>query len=146
MVALWISLTAKGGIQMMSLVKRPEQRPGAPGPALWATIAGVTVFLLLVLVDQITLHFGLTRIERFGDDLLGGVVVGIISYLAERRRKQYFDNRLQVIALMNHHVRNALQAIKFAHHTEHHVRVIDDAVARIEWALREVLAGDGSQV
>lgn len=132
--------------QMMSMVRKSNQRPGTLGPALRAAIAGVIIFLLLVLVDQATLHFGLTRIQRFGDDLLGGLVVGLISFLAERRRKQYFDNRLQVIALMNHHVRNALQAIKFAQHTEHHVRVIDDAVARIEWALREVLAGEGSKV
>lgn len=127
----------------MSMVRRSDQRSGALGPALRATIAGVIVFLLLVLVDQITVHFGLTRMQRFGDDFLGGVLVGLISFLAERRRQQYIDNRLQVIALMNHHVRNALQAIKFAQHTEHHVNVIDEAVARIEWALREVLTGEG---
>ena len=103
--------------------------------------AGVVIFLLLVLVDQFTLHFGLTSMQRFGDDLLGGAIVGLISFLAERRRRQYIADKLEVILLMNHHVRNALQAIKFAQHTEHQVSVLDDAVARIEWALREVLSG-----
>ena len=104
-------------------------------------IAGAVVFALLVLVDQASLRFGLTRLQRFGDDLLAGIIVALISFLVERRRNAYLANRLEVIRLMNHHVRNALQAIKFARQTEHHVRLIDESVARIEWALREVLVG-----
>jgi len=106
-----------------------------------AFIAGMIIFALLLLVDQFSIRFGLTRLQRFGDDLLGGIVVGLIAFIVERRRSQYLAERLAVIYLMNHHVRNALQAIKFAQHSDHHVRVIDDAVARIEWALREVLSG-----
>lgn len=121
------------------------QRPRLLGPALRGVIAGVVVFLLLVLVDQLTVRFGLTSMQRFADDLLAGVIVGLISFLVERRRDRYLARRLQMISLMNHHVRNALQAIKFAQHTEDHVRVIDDSVARIEWALREVLSGKVSQ-
>ena len=112
---------------------------------LRAVIAGVLIFLFLILVDQLTLRFGLTRMQRFADDLLAGLVIGSITFLLERRREQYLAERLQMIALMNHHVRNALQAIKFAQHTENDVRVIDDSVARIEWALREVLSGKASR-
>jgi len=130
---------------MMFMTTRPGQRPKLLAPALRAIIAGMVVFLLLVLVDQLTIRFGLTSMQRFADDLLAGVIVGLISFVVERRRDQYLSQRLQMISLMNHHVRNALQAIKFAQHTEHHVRVIDDAVARIEWALREVLSGKVSQ-
>jgi hypothetical protein len=110
--------------------------------AVRAFIEGVVVFLLLVLVDQISLHLGLTAAQRFADDLLGGAIVGIIIFLDERRRARYLATRLQVIALMNHHVRNALQAIKFAHQTDQQVRLIDESVARIEWALREILPTD----
>jgi len=130
---------------MMFMTTRLGQRRTLLAPALRAVFAGIVVFLLLVLVDQLTVRFGLTSMQRFADDLLAGVIVGLLSFGVERRRDQYLAHRLQVISLMNHHVRNALQAIKFAHHTEHHVRVIDDAVARIEWALREVLSGTVSQ-
>lgn len=123
---------------------RSGHKPRVLGPALRAVIAGVLIFVFLILVDQLTLRFGLTRMQRFADDLLAGLIVGLITFLLERRREQYLADRLQVIALMNHHVRNALQAIKFAQHTEHHVKVIDDSVARIEWALREVLSGKAS--
>lgn len=120
---------------------RSGHKPGVLGPALRAVIAGVLIFLFLILVDQLTLRFGLTRMQRFADDLLAGLIVGLFSFLLERRREKYLADRLQVSALMNHHVRNALQAIKFAQHTENDVRVIDDSVARIECALREVLSG-----
>ncbi|MGA2989238.1 MAG: hypothetical protein ABSD88_02100 [Candidatus Korobacteraceae bacterium] len=50
--------------------------------------------------------------------------------------------RLKVIADMNHHIRNALRVIAY-HSTiredKESVAVIDDAVKRISWALREVL-------
>jgi|SRR5215469_16865223 len=117
------------------------RKPRLLGPTVRAITAGVVVFALLVLVDQASVHFGLTRLQRFGDDLLAGIIVALISFLVERRRDAYLARRLEVIKLMNHHVRNALQAIKFARHTEHHVRLIDESVARIEWALREVLVG-----
>jgi hypothetical protein len=118
-----------------------KQRPRSLGATLRAATAGVVIFVVLLLVDQFSTYYGLTTLQRFGDDLLGGIIVGLISFLVERRRSRYLANQLQVIRLMNHHVRNALQVIKFAHHTEQQVRIIDDAVARIEWALREVLSG-----
>jgi|SRR5215813_6946038 len=118
-----------------------RRKPWFLGASVLAVGAGTLFFLLLLLVDQLSVHYGLTRLQRFGDDLLGGVIVGLITILVERRRSRYLADRLAVIHLMNHHVRNALQAIKFAPHAEHHLRVIDDAVARIEWALREVLSG-----
>ena len=108
-------------------------------------IQGIIVFLVLVLVDQISVRMGLSGAQRFADDLLGGVIVAMISLLDERRRRRYLASRLRVIALMNHHVRNALQAIKYAHHTDQQVRLIDESVARIEWALREVLPGEMTQ-
>ena len=118
-----------------------KPRPRLLGATVRAAIGGVVIFGLLLLVDQCSLHYGLTRLQRFGDDLLGGVIVGLITFLVERRRSRYLADRLEVIGLMNHHVRNALQAIKFAPHAQQQVRIIDDAVARIEWALREVLSG-----
>lgn len=107
-----------------------------------AIAAAVIVFVFLAVVDQTSARLGLTGVQRLADDLLGGVIVGTISFVDERRRNRYLAARLRVIALMNHHVRNSLQTIKFAQHTNQQVQVIDDAVARIEWALREVLPQD----
>lgn len=116
-----------------------KQKRGLVSGAFRAIIEGITVFLLLVLVDQVSVRLGLTGAQRFADDLLGGLIVGVISFLYERSRARYLASRLQVIALMNHHVRNALQTIKYAQHTDQHVKLIDESVARIEWALREIL-------
>lgn len=118
------------------------QKPRLASAVLRAFIEGIIVFVLLVLVDQIAFHLGLTAAQRFADDLLGGAIVGVIIFLDERRRARYLASRLQVIALMNHHVRNALQTIKFAHQTDQQIRLIDESVARIEWALREILPTD----
>ena len=110
--------------------------------ALRSVAAGIIVFALLVLVDQLSAHFGLTGVQRLGDNLLGGIIVGTISFLDERRRQRYLEDRLQVIALMNHHVRNSLQTIKFAHRSDKELELINEAVVRIEWALREILPGE----
>ena len=53
--------------------------------------------------------------------------------------------RLEIIAEMNHHIRNSLEAIQMAVHVprnDHAAAEIDREVARIEWALREVLPRD----
>jgi hypothetical protein len=49
---------------------------------------------------------------------------------------------MQVIAEMNHHIRNALTPISLsadAIENRQLVRVISDGVDRIDWALREIL-------
>jgi hypothetical protein len=52
---------------------------------------------------------------------------------------------MQVIAEMNHHIRNALTPISLlADATENQqlVQVISDGVDRIDWALREILPSE----
>jgi len=54
-------------------------------------------------------------------------------------------DRLQLIADLNHHIRNALQVIKFLGMQNRssldavQLQLVNDSVDRIEWALREVL-------
>jgi hypothetical protein len=70
------------------------------------------------------------------------VVLLILSY--EYRRRRRIRERLEVIELMNHHVRNALQIIALSPHSkerEESLVMIRESVARIEWALREILPG-----
>jgi hypothetical protein len=52
------------------------------------------------------------------------------------------QQRLQIVAEMNHHIRNALQVINYVSLAQTHaesVELIRDSAERIEWALREVL-------
>jgi hypothetical protein len=76
---------------------------------------------------------------------LTAAITACLFFLYDVRRKQEQDavqQRMQVIADMNHHVRNALQVISFfgaQQHDRESVALIRDSVDRIEWTLREVL-------
>jgi hypothetical protein len=80
-----------------------------------------------------------------------GVSALLIGLLASRLLRSTLDRRrvtsarLQVIGEMNHHIRNALDIISLATYTipdKQSVRVISEAVDRIEWALCEILPRD----
>jgi signal transduction histidine kinase len=72
--------------------------------------------------------------------LIGWLASALVRIITERR--QVTVARLEVIAEMNHHIRNALTAISLSASTipnEQSVRVIRESVDRIEWTLREIL-------
>lgn len=48
------------------------------------------------------------------NDALVGIGVGVLVLFYERRQRQSLIRKLEVIRLMNHHVRNSLQVISFA--------------------------------
>jgi hypothetical protein len=78
------------------------------------------------------------------DDISGAVLLGLVVFVYERRREKELLRKLQVIELMNHHVRNALQPVMYLPYSrdqELQLNTIRDAVQRIDWALREVLPG-----
>lgn len=74
-----------------------------------------------------------------------GVVAGALyveSRLREWDKQQVLEERLQKIADMNHHVRNALAVVQFygTQRGDHlATEAVAEAVKRIEWTLREVL-------
>jgi len=83
--------------------------------------------------------------ERLLAEGLSAVVVALLTagllHQANKRREAAFV-RVQVIAEMNHHIRNALAAISLSTDTMQNQQsfgVISQSVDRIEWALREVL-------
>lgn len=78
------------------------------------------------------------------DDILVGVLAAIIVFAYEQRRYRAIMGKIQVIAAMNHHVRNALQAISYVPYAqqEKQLNMVQDSVRRIEWALREILPGE----
>jgi hypothetical protein len=75
---------------------------------------------------------------------LTGIVAGFLFQSLsnqQRERRRLVWQRLQ-IAEMNHHIRNALQVIKYATATRKQadsVELIHRSEQRIEWALHEVL-------
>lgn len=78
------------------------------------------------------------------DDVLMGVVCAVIVLLYEQRRRRELAAKLNVVAEMNHRVRNALQVIQYSAHAtqeKQHIAIIGESVSRIEAALREILEG-----
>jgi len=69
--------------------------------------------------------------------LLVGKVISVVH-----RQYQTMLARTQVIAEINHHIRNALMAIAVSadlSENQECVRIISESVYRIDWALREIL-------
>ena len=82
-------------------------------------------------------------------NMFTGSIAGLLFYQYARNVRNHRDlvrQRMLTIVELNHHIRNALQVIKFWG-VQHQNCILDDAQAqlmkdsvdRIEWALREVL-------
>ena len=105
-------------------------------------LAGFFAFFLGAALDYTLRRHGTTRFSVIFDDLLVAVLFGLLVLFYEERRRRAIIEKLRTIELMNHHVRNALQIITYAQYTpdqEKQVQVVRESVARIEWALEEVL-------
>ena len=113
-------------------------------PGLTAGLVGSAVVAFLLLTDRLSAQYGLRESQRVFDDLAGGIIVGLLIYYYERRRSQFLTERLKIIGLMNHHVRNALQGIigsVYARGQDEQLNKMQSSIYRIEWALREILPG-----
>ena len=83
-------------------------------------------------------------LRRMAGDALAAIVIGCLAYrvfrnLNERRRALY--ERLQLIAELNHHIRNALQVIQLSAVTtqnERAIEQIDESVRRVSSVLHEL--------
>lgn len=80
------------------------------------------------------------------DDFVVGIAVAILVFAYEQGRYRMIVNKLRVITAMNHHIRNALQTISYAPYTEQEkqIKLIQESVNRIQWALREILPAEES--
>jgi hypothetical protein len=106
-----------------------------------ALVIGVVTALLGISVDRV-LH---QQRPLFTSDLLEGSAAALLSGLVllrlQRRRRDLLA-RIQAVEDVNHHVRNALTAVMYsAVLREDPVlnAIVQDANARIDWTLREVL-------
>lgn len=87
-----------------------------------------------------------TVIIASANALTGVVVAGLFLEFTRnvRNRRRMVQARLEVIADMNHHIRNALQVISYGtatHGGKQETEMMRESIHRIEWALREVLPG-----
>jgi hypothetical protein len=107
------------------------------------------VSVLGILFDHILVLEGLPRLAMMimSNVLTGVFAGGLFLQLAreEKANRVLVQSRMNTIAELNHHIRNALQVIKFLGGQQRtgldavQLQLINDSVNRIEWALREVL-------
>lgn len=101
------------------------------------------VFIIAFSFDMLLVREHESRRAIFAiSDLLTSSIIGVFFYLYGHARRKELGRRLETIALMNHHIRNALQVISASSYMSDRARemgAIEDAVNRIQWALREIL-------
>ena len=112
-------------------------------------LVAIVVSTIGVVLDRILLKEGLPRLDLL---ILSNSVTGLFAgglfyqFIREERiQRELVRARMKTIAELNHHIRNALQVIKFWGAQQKpsldamQLQLINDSVDRIEWALREVL-------
>ena len=114
-----------------------------------ALVVVIVVSAIGLLLDRLLMREGLPRLGMLiiSNSLTGLFAGGLFYQLAreERAHRELVQARMKTIAELNHHIRNALQVIRFwgAQHRPAldamQLQLINDSVDRIEWALREVL-------
>ena len=132
------------------------KKDNLPLESLWSRRSGLLSFIVAVVVsglgivlDQILVKEGLPRLDMLiiSNGLTGLFAGGLFYQLArkERASRELVRERMKTIAELNHHIRNALQVIRFLGGQQRsgldamQLQLINDSVNRIEWALREVL-------
>ena len=117
---------------------------------LTAIAAGIVTFVAADRIDAFLSRIKLPREATIFDDVLLGVLVTIlvivIQHTAELRARRH---KFAVMMEMNHHIRNALQTIiscTFDAKDRETANKVRDAASRIEWALREVLPAEPSDI
>jgi hypothetical protein len=114
------------------------------GRAIYSFGLGFGIFVLGITLRTLLDNWGVTGVTAVVDDLLIGVLAGVLVFAYERHQHKVILEKMRVISEMNHHVRNALQPIIYSPYLQEQaeqVRIIQEGTRRIEWALREVLPG-----
>ncbi len=109
-----------------------------------AALVTVTVAVLGYFSDLLVLAFHPQPLFAIADAAVLGVLSGAIAWIYQRRQNRYLAERLEVIADMNHHVRNDLQVIQYSAYMtkdKENIQRIERSLSGIDWALREVLTG-----
>jgi len=120
-----------------------------PAPSLFRRIGisvftGFALFGLGVLVQTVLERNQIHGVMLYLDDVILGLLAGLLIFAYEQRRYRALADKLRVIAQMNHHVRNALQTIAFSRFADasKQIQMLDESTKRIQWALQEILPGE----
>jgi signal transduction histidine kinase len=106
---------------------------------------GVIVFFVIEFMHYLLVPDLGRHAERMVAEGMSALIVGCLAamlFRGAREHRQATRARLQVIADMNHHIRNALSPISLSAsvvQNQQAIRAISEGVERIEWALREIL-------
>lgn len=106
---------------------------------------GIASFLTTELMHYLLVpDLGRSQERLVAEGLSAFIVSCLIAKLAHiaRQQQQRTVARMQVIAEMNHHIRNALTPISLSSQVtdnQQRIRVISEGVDCIDWALREIL-------
>lgn len=129
--------------------KLPAESLWSRRSGLFSLLVAVIVSLIGVVLDRLLLKEGLPRLDMliFSNGLTGLFAGGLFWQMAREAKvsRDLVAERMKTIAELNHHIRNALQVIKFlggqksSGLDQAQLQLINDSVDRIEWALREVL-------
>lgn len=108
-----------------------------------ALAMGLAVFVFAlalqwVIYDRFLHEFGVRIVGSLIAAVISVILVETLAMRSREQRKREIE-RLKTIALLNHHIRNALQAIVGYSGTSNSTDAIRSSVERIEWALGEVL-------
>jgi hypothetical protein len=115
-----------------------------------AVMVAVVVSALGYVLDVLLDLGGVSRAYMLVlSNTLTGIVAGGLFYQMAKHAKaerEMMHARMITIAEMNHHIRNALQVIRIlvayppeATQSSRQLKLINESVDRVEWALREVL-------
>ncbi len=117
-------------------------------PYVYGAIAGLGMFVAVFVLNAVMARIHLRPEATLLDDTLLGSLAGVLvvtlelQHERELRRQQ---QRMAVVIELNHHIRNALQAIVYVNskmNDDGDAVMVREATTRIEWALREILPAE----
>src|ERR1700749_3071917 len=111
-----------GGERFSSMVRYRVSRRTLGVRALIAIAVAVVFALIEQSADVYLSAHGLSHADIILDDVVGAFLLGATAFLwvtsvDEHHRRLRAEERHELTAEMNHHVRNALTVIKYAAHT-----------------------------
>lgn len=125
-------------------------RVGVAARKYWlAALAAAVIFGAISLIDNELIAHHLRAEARYLDYFLLALVAFVFVLVLEdfhQRETERLRVLENIVADLNHHIRNALQVISYANVTNSegtYAAPVRDSIQRIEWALREVL-GQGA--
>jgi hypothetical protein len=128
--------------------KLPVESSWSRRSGLLSLAVVIVVSALGIVFDRLLLKEGIPRLDMliFSNGLTGLFAGGLFFQMAREAKasRALVEERMKTIAELNHHIRNALQVIKFLGGQRSgldavQLQLINDSADRIEWALREVL-------